>query len=114
MSSVFYAAVLLLGVFISSLSQVILKKAANKKYDSVIREYLNLPVILAYGIFVAATFMSIFAYKGIPLSYGPLLETTGYIYITIWGVVFFKEKVNPRKLIALALIVGGIIIYAIS
>ena len=33
-----YSCVLLLGVFISAISQVLLKKAAQKKYDSVIHE----------------------------------------------------------------------------
>ena len=46
-----YALILLFGVFISALSQVILKKAANKTYDSRIKEYANPQVIIAYFIF---------------------------------------------------------------
>ena len=34
-----YSCILLFGVFISAISQVMLKKAALKKYDSVIKEY---------------------------------------------------------------------------
>ena len=47
-----YACVLLLGVFISAISQVMLKKASQKKYASVMQEYLNPLVIFAYVIFV--------------------------------------------------------------
>ena len=42
-----YACVLLLGVFISAISQVMLKKASQKKYASVMQEYLNPLVIFA-------------------------------------------------------------------
>lgn len=70
-------------------------------------------VIIAYTIFVGTTFLSIYAYKGIPLSMGPVLEATSYIYVTVFGVTIFKEKLNKRKLVGLALIIAGIIIYSL-
>lgn len=109
---IMYSCVLLFGVFISAISQVILKKAAMKKYDSVIKEYLNFPMISAYSIFVISTFLSIIAYKGIPLSMGPILEATSYIYVTFFGVKIFGETINGKKIFALVLIVEGIILYS--
>lgn len=108
-----YAGLLLLGVFLSAISQVMLKKAALRQYSSKLREYLNPLVILAYTIFVGTTFLSIYAYKGIPLSMGPVLEATSYIYVTVFGATIFKEKLNKRKLVGLALIIAGIIIYSL-
>lgn len=108
-----YAGLLLLGVFLSAISQVMLKKAALRQYSSKLREYLNPLVIIAYTIFVGTTFLSIYAYKGIPLSMGPVLEATSYIYVTIFGVTIFKEKLNKRKLVGLALIIAGIITYSL-
>lgn len=108
-----YAAVLLAGVFLSSISQVMLKKAALRTYSSRIKEYLNPLVIIAYTIFVGTTFLSIYAYKGIPLSMGPVLEATSYIYVTVFGVTIFKEKLNKRKLLALVLIISGIVVYSV-
>ncbi|MBQ9518860.1 MAG: EamA family transporter [Firmicutes bacterium] len=102
-----------LGVFISSISQVMLKISAGKKYENKLREYLNPLVIGGYAIFFAATLMTILAYRYIPLSMGAIIEATGYIYITLWGVSIFKEKINKGKIIALALIISGIIIYAL-
>lgn len=109
----FYAGLLLLGVFLSAISQVMLKKAALRQYSSKLREYLNPLVIVAYTIFVGTTFLSIYAYKGIPLSMGPVLEATSYIYVTVFGVTIFKEKLNKRKLGGLALIIAGIIVYSL-
>ena len=107
-----YAALMLLGVFISSVAQVMLKKAAEKRYDSVIGEYLNVRVITAYAIFFAATFLSIFAYKVVPLSMGAILEATGYIWVTIFSVTIFHEQVGKEKIIALAMILAGIVVYS--
>ncbi|MEG0338471.1 MAG: multidrug ABC transporter [Oscillospiraceae bacterium] len=95
------------------LSQVLLKKAAMKHYDSVIKEYLNPLVIIAYAMFFGTTLIGVLAYKVIPLSLGPVLESTGYLYITFFGAILFKEKINAKKLIALAMIIGGILIYTL-
>ncbi len=108
-----YAAVLLVGVFLASVSQVVLKKAAMCTYKTKIQEYLNPLVIGAYIIFFGTTFLNIYAYKGIPLSMGPVLEATSYIYVTIFGVTIFNENLNRKKLAALGLIIGGVLVYSL-
>ena len=108
-----YSLFLLGGVFTSAISQVMLKKAALKKYDNPIKEYLNPLVIIAYTLFVGTTFLSILAYKGIPISLGPILEATSYFYVTLFGVKIFGEKINTGKVVALILIFGGIIVYSV-
>ena len=113
-SVLFYAFLLLFGTFIASVSQVLLKKAADKHYDNPIKEYLNPLVICAYSIFIASTFLSILAYRGIPLSMGPILEATGYLYITFFGVRIFKEKLDSKRIAALALIIVGIVVYSLA
>lgn len=112
-TSIIYAFVLLFGVFISAVSQVLLKKAALKEYENSLKEYLNPYVIIAYSIFVLSTLLSIVAYRGIPLSMGPILEATSYIYVTFLGVKVFSEKLNLKKILALSFIILGILIYAI-
>ena len=102
-----------IGVFISSISQVLLKISAGKSYGSKIKEYLNPLVITGYAIFFAATLMTLLAYRYVELSTGAIIESTGYIYVTVWGVCIFKEKINKGKIAALILIILGIIIYAL-
>ena len=105
--------ILLAAILMGSISQVILKKSTFKHCDSVIREYINLPVILAYSIFLIANMMTVFAYSTVPLSLGIALETTSYLYITFFGVVIFKEKLTKQKIFSLALIILGILVYAL-
>ena len=109
----FYASILMIGVLISSVSQVMLKKAAMKTYSSPIREYLNPLVVFAYVLFLGTTVLSVLSYRGIPLSMGPILEATSYLYVTIFGAVIFKEKMNRKKIFALLLIIAGILIYSL-
>jgi multidrug transporter EmrE-like cation transporter len=108
-----YAVLILVGTFISSVAQVMLKKAARRQYASFWQEYLNPRVIVAYVIFFGASLLAVFAYRAVPLSMGPILEATGYIYVTIFGVVIFHEKLSPRKLLALGLILSGIVVYSL-
>lgn len=111
--TLFYICLLLVGVLVSSVSQALLKMEAISSHDSLIKEYLNVKVIVAYIMFFASTFFSIMAYKGIPLSLGPVLEATSYIYVTIFGVTIFKEKISSMKILSLGLILVGIFIYSI-
>ena len=108
-----YVALLLASVFVSSVSQVMLKKASQKEYGSVVKEYLNPLVIFAYVLFFLCTLMTVFAYRGVPLSLGPVLESTSYLYVTVFGVVLFKEKIGRKKALALALILSGILVFAL-
>lgn len=111
---IIYIGVMLLGVFISSVSQVMLKKASMKEYPSRIQEYANPLVIGAYVIFFIATFFSIYAYKVVPLSWGPIIESSGYFFITIFGVLLFGEKFKWRKGLSLCIIVVGVLIFSLS
>lgn len=108
-----YLCLFLFSVFLSSVSQVLLKKAAMRKHKTIWEEYTDWRVILGYGIFVGCTLLTMLAYRGVPMSFGPVLETTGYVYVTLFGVLIFKEKMNKKKIVALGLIVAGILVYAL-
>lgn len=106
-----YILLFLCAVFISSVSQIMLKKSASKKYDNKVKEYMNPQVILAYGLFFGATLCTVIAYKYVPLSLGPILESAGYFFVTILGMIFLKEKVGKLKGIGLLIILVGIIVF---
>lgn len=103
--------ILLVSVFISSVSQIILKKAAGKVYSSPVREYLNPMVIGAYGMFFCSVILTMLALKYVPLSMSPILESTGYIFVSVMGYFFLKERFSRRKLAGLVLILAGIVIF---
>ena len=111
---IIYSLILLSSVFISSVSQILLKKSAEIKYPSKIREYLNPYVIIGYGLFFGCTIISMFALKVVPLSMSPVLESFGYIFVAVLSFFFLKEKFTKRQLIGTALIIIGVVVYSLG
>ena len=104
----------LLGVLLSSFAQILLKKEASKEHDSLISEYLNLRGILGYGIIFGCTILTLLAYRGgLPVSWGNVLESAGYVFVTVLGVMILKERVGRDKLIALGVILAGILLFTL-
>ncbi len=108
-----YWIVLFLSVIISSISQILLKKSANKKYESIVKEYLNIYVISGYGLLILSTLCVVFAYRGVAYKNGPIVEALGYILIMIFSSLFLQEKVSKKKVIGNSLILLGVIVFYI-
>ncbi|MCE5188952.1 MAG: EamA family transporter [Eubacteriales bacterium] len=106
-------ALMIFGVVIAALSQVILKKAAMKHYDTWLKQYLNAPVILAYFIFFVSSFCSVIALKVLPLSLMPVWNASSYFFVTLFAYLIMKEKPNRRKLIGLGVLFAGIAIFSL-
>ena len=92
-----YVGILLVSVLISSVSQIILKKSADRTYKNALAEYLNIRVITAYGLFFLSTVLTMIALKRVPLSMSPILESTGYIYISVMGYFFLRKNLQKEK-----------------
>ncbi len=108
-----YIGLFLSAVFISAFSQILLKTAAKKQYSSWIYEYLNVRVISAYAIFFAATLLTVYCYKELPLSLGAILDSSGYVFVTVLGRLILKERVSVQKIAGMALVIAGVIIVAL-
>ncbi len=103
--------IFLLSVLVSSVSQLLLKMSANRQYETRLAEYLNPKVIIAYVLFFGATLITVLAYQYVPLSLGPVLESTGYIFVTLLGCFVLKEKIGKQKLVGMLVIIAGILLF---
>ena len=104
-----YILICIASCLISAVSQILLKLAAKEEHGSWIYEYLNVKVISAYIIFFAATLLTVYCYKVVPLSIGAMLESSGYVFVTVLGYLILKEKVSRRKIIGMVLVIIGVI-----
>lgn len=105
----FYFLLLILTCLVSAISQVLLKKAAQKEYSSFLRQYLNIRVITAYVMFFFVIVGNTFVLKYIPLTVmNPIAETLPYILSIFFGYFFFNEKINIRKICGAVIIIIGI------
>lgn len=105
--------IILISSFIVAISQCILKLSANKKHESIIKEYLNIRVILGYGLFMISLLLNVVAYQGIPYKLGPVIASSSYIFIMILSKFILGEEITKRKFIGNALILLGIVIFSI-
>lgn len=106
-----YIVILVISVVIAAFAQILLKKSAEKTYTSRIREYLNVYVILGYGLMFLSMFITIMAYSGLDFTNVPVIESLGYIVVMFLSYLFFKEKITKRKLLGMAVIMMGIFVY---
>lgn len=106
-----YALIKFLSTLIAVFSQVLLKKSANKKYDSKIKEYLNALVIIGYGMFFISSIISVFSLKGISISYASIIESLSYVLVPIVSYIFLKERINKKQLIGMLVIIVGVMIF---
>lgn len=109
-----YYVVALLSGLLSSLSQILLKKSAQKEKKSVLQEYLNPYVIGGYGITGFCMLLMIYAYRGMPFKYGAVLESLTYLYIMILSKLLLKERLTKKKVIGNIIIVIGVIIFSLG
>lgn len=103
--------ILILSIFVASVSQVLLKKSSLKKYDSFIREYLNIYVITGYMLLLLSTVLTVVALKGMDYKNVPITESLGYIIIMILSYLFLSERITKKKIIGNIIILAGVVIY---
>ena len=106
-----YWIVLFAAVFISSASQMLLKKGATIKFESVIREYMNPWVISGYALMVLSTLCVIYAYRGVAYKNGAIIESLGYLLIMLLSRFFFGEKITKKKLLGNLIILAGVLVF---
>lgn len=110
---IYYVTVVLV-VFASACSQMLLKKGASIEYKSFIRQYLNPWVIFGYGIMGLAVIVNIYCMgKGVQVKELSIIESLSYLFVPCLSWIFFGEKITRRKALAIAIIIVGIIIFFI-
>ncbi len=106
-----YLLCMLVSVSIASVSQVLLKKSALQKYDSVLKEYLNPWVIGGYGMLFLSMLLSVYAYSGVDFKNGPVIESLGNVFVPVLSWFVFGEKLSVRKIAGIFCIMLGIMVF---
>ena len=102
----------LLAHMIAAVSQLFLKISAGRTYKVWWRSYLNVLVIVAYGMFFGTTVINVFALRHIPMSLAAALGATGQIFVPAVSAIFLKEKINRKKLLGMITIIIGILVFS--
>lgn len=101
------------ATIIAAVSQLFLKTSANEEHENVIKKFLNVKVIFAYGLLFLSTVFNVFAYRKLSLKYQPMIDSTGLIWVTILAAVFINEKPSRIKLLSILVTLAGVVIYCL-
>ncbi|MFO7810579.1 MAG: EamA family transporter [Candidatus Delongbacteria bacterium] len=108
-----YYIIFMCGVVSSVVAQIFLKRSSQNHNSGFVDEYLNKTVLTGYFIFFFAAGCIIAGYKEIPLKYGQVINSTGFIFLTFISSKVFGEKITKNKITGISLIILGIIIFFI-
>lgn len=107
-----YYLIVVLSVLAGAVAQMLLKKGAGIPRKSVVREYLNFWVIAGYALMGAALIANIFAMsRGVQVKEVSIIESLSYLFVPVLALICFKERISRRKVLSIALILVGIIIF---
>lgn len=111
MNSVVAGALMVFSAFLAALSQMLLKKSAERTYENALYAYLNPRVVIAYGMLFLTMFLNMLAYGSLPYLVGQTLIATSYIFVMLLGRLVLGEKLTVRKVAGNLLIIAGILIF---
>ena len=107
----FYA-LALFNVFVAAIAQMLLKKAAILHHASFVKEYMNLWVISGYALMGFSLISNIYVLSnGVLLKELGTIEAFSYLFVPVLALIFFKEKISPRKISSIVLILVGVVIF---
>ena len=109
--SVYYILVVV-GVFLASVSQILLKKSASAGHSSFIKEYLNVKVIGGYSLLVLSLLLDLWAmHFGVMAKEVSSIEALSYLFVPLLSWFFFKERISKMKFVAIGLIMAGVVVF---
>ncbi|MDR0350337.1 MAG: EamA family transporter [Coriobacteriales bacterium] len=111
--AILFLLVMVLSVFVSSISQMMLKLSVQREHSTRLKEYVNPLVLGAYLLFFGSTVITVIAYRHVALSLGPIVEALGYVFVAALSYLVLKERINRGKLVGLLLIICGVIVVAV-
>ena len=106
-------ALILCSNIVAGISQILLKMAANKSYDVWWRSYVNPYVITGYGLLFGTTILGVLALRFMPLVLSAAFAASGQIIVPVLSYLVLHEKISKRRMLGMAIIVVGIIIFSL-
>lgn len=109
-----YYILVILSVFSAACAQMLLKQGARQNYVGFWRQYLNSWVIGGYAIMACSLILNIFCMShGVQVKEVSVIESMSYLFVPVLAFMLFKEKLTTRKVCAIAIIIGGVILFFI-
>ena len=107
---IFYV-LMILSAFITALSQIILKKSANREHRSIFFEYLNPYVVFSYVCYAGVLVLNVFIYTKVDYRFGVVINSMSNVFVMLLSHILLKESITKKRIIGNAIIVCGILVF---
>ena len=108
-----HAVALAVGIVLTSISQILLRRGAGGKVSWYI-SFLNVYTALAYGLFLIVTILNVYAMKTIQLKTITTWISLTYVLTLFLSGWILKEKLNGKMILGVLLIAIGIAVYSMQ
>ena len=106
-------ALILLSAVMASGAQILLKKSAQKKQESILGEYLNPYVIISYIDYFLVLSLNIFLFTKMDYRYGVISNSLAIVFVMLLSRLVLGEKITLRKWVGTMLVVAGVLCFSL-
>lgn len=110
---IFSIGLVFLAVFMTAISQVILKVGSKNfgsdKHFLVI--YLNIYTICAYAILLIVTIISTIALIQVPLKLFAAIASLNFVFVILLSWIFLKENIDKKIFLGILFIALGLLVF---
>ena len=106
-------ALILLRAVMASGAQILLKKSAQKKQESILGEYLNPYVIISYIDYFLVLSLNIFLFTKMDYPYGVISNSLAIVFVMLLSRLVLGEKITLRKWVGTMLVVAGVLCFSL-
>lgn len=107
-----YYILVISSVFLAACAQMLLKQGARQQYAKWWQQYVNAWVISGYAIMFATMMINVFAMsRGVQIKELSIIESMSYLFVPALSFFVFKETLTWRKILAIAIIIIGVIVF---
>ena len=65
-------------------------------------------------MFFCSMLITMYCYKFVDVSAGPILESAGYVFVAVLGFILLKEKFTAKKIAGMAVLIAGIALFSLG
>jgi drug/metabolite transporter (DMT)-like permease len=108
-----YYMIAMLAVFVTAISQILLKLGAehHEGRDTLLRVYLNRKTIGGYVLLFMVTILNTYAFREIHLKMAVVFQPMTFLSVVVLSFWLLDERLSRRQLAALGVIVLGMAVF---
>jgi len=104
----------ILGIFLTALAQILLKKGAVRARNRhFFLTWFHPFAICGYALLGIVTLCNLAAFRVLPLKTGVILLPWTFVLITVFSRLFLGERMRREQLAAALLILAGLVIFVL-